>query len=300
MMLDFIKNLFSKKQQNIRGVEITNSIVMQVGGNLILDSELSQLLNIYKNDKSFLNQLIKEKLEYSRNIIIEGKSKDASLIIDTIYVACLKSINDENENTLNYLKALLCVLEGDISQTESLIGFIDTNCLYRNNIITSISIEKYGIADLIITDEVKEDHLFSYIILQILFKRMEYDYIIANFTPTDNSFHVQDYFYGLASLNKHNFVEAIRELDNANTKKPEPKYIFCKALGKINLNISQIEETDLNLDLINSQYQDLIDCGNICREFRDSNLIIFNMTKLRTLLILKSELFLYEYSKLPQ
>ena len=295
-----IKNLFSKKQQNIKNVEITNSVVLQVGGDVKLDSELSEILNVCRKDTIFLNQLVKEKLEESKNLIIEIKAKDASRIIDTIYIAGLKSIDVENSNLLNYLKALTCILDGDIEKAELTREFIENNNFYKMNIMTAIKINNTDITEFVITDELKEDRLLSCIILQILFGRKEFGCIIANFKPTAISFHVQDYFYGLASQNEHNFTESVQALEIANTKKSTPQYLFCKVIGQINLRLSQIKVNDLDLELLDSEYKQLLEIGNTCTEFREANSFMYNFVKLKVLLVMEAEEFLDEYSSLSE
>ena len=101
MMWNFLKNLFSGKNQSIGKTNITDSVVIQSGGDVVIDPKLSEQLVLHKNDRHFLNQLIKEKLSLCENLIFDGKAKDASCIVDTIYLASIKSITDEINDLLN-------------------------------------------------------------------------------------------------------------------------------------------------------------------------------------------------------
>ncbi|WMC91302.1 tetratricopeptide repeat protein [Kineothrix sp. MB12-C1] len=299
-MLSFFKNLFYKKQQNIERTTIVNSVVLQTGGDMVLDSELTDLLIMHKNDKCYLNQLIQEKLTHCETLILEDNRKDASRIIDTIYMSSLKSIDDANNDWLIYLKAVICVLSSDSENVKLLVDYLEKSSIYRNNIATAINLKNNSSFEFVMTDNYKEDHLFSYMLLHIFFNKSEWDYIISNFKPNEYSFHVQDCFYGLASFNNQNFVEAIQALDLAIKKRQLPKYSFYKALSCVYLDLEQIQEDDTDHDRLTSHYQKLINWGDACPELRDENLATFNLSKIRALLIINPETFLDEYSNLVQ
>ena len=299
-MVNFFRKLLSKRHQNIDRTTITDSIVIQTHGDFVIDSNLSDQLVLHKNDKHFLNQLIKEKLSLCENLIFDGRAKDASCIIDTIYVSSIKSINDEINDELNYLKAVLWVLSGDTEKSKSLVGRLESSPLYQNNISTIIDLDNNNMVNFVVTNEHKVDHLFIYMFLQVFFNKARWQYIINNFKPTKHSFHIQDYFYGLASFNEQNYVEAVRALNSANAKKTLPKYSFYMSLGQLNSGLETLHEDEMPVDVLESQYQVLIDAAISCPELRDANSIAFNLTRVRTLLFTNPESFLREYSDLSQ
>ena len=266
----------------------------------ILDKELSQQLNTIKNDANFLNQLIEEKLAHCKELILKGNTKDASRTIETIYIASLMSLSDKNVNLLNYLKVLICLLENDIARAESLVGFLDSNNPYTESIKSVMGIKANGVIDFIVTDEIRKDLLLSYVALMILFDQGEYEYILDNFKPTDSSYHVHDFFYGISYMNIESYIESAQAFDMANKKCPTPKYLFCLIVAQININLSQTSRIDKDFSMLNTQYFQLIKAGEACPEFRNANSDLFNMAKLRILLVQNSELFLDEYNRLTQ
>ena len=53
MMWNFLKNLFSGKNQRIDKTNITDSVVIQSGGDVVIDPKLSEQLVLHKTTNTF-------------------------------------------------------------------------------------------------------------------------------------------------------------------------------------------------------------------------------------------------------
>ena len=298
----FINSTKHKSRQNINNSELSNSLVIQVGHDMIIDKDLLSKLDLHKNDKIFLNKLVSENMKAAENMIIDGKAKDAANIIDTVYAAHVKSLTEENECKLNFLKAITYLLNNDISQAEIYIALIHNGNAYKSNANMLVNAVKSVSASdaLVVTEETKRDQLLSYTLLQVLFKKAEWQFIIDNYQPSVNSAHIQDFFYAISTLNQFRFSEATRAFDIAIEKKSDAKYMLFRAIAQLNDLMPQIAQQKIELELLKPLYDSLIEHGTLCPEFRELNSVIFYSTKLRALLIMDSETFLDDYNQLSQ
>jgi len=85
MMWSFIKDFFSKEQQNIKDVEITNSVVMQVGGDVILNVDSKSKLE-EKQEATPKHYKIPHKYALFSGRSIELSHIENSLETDDIYI----------------------------------------------------------------------------------------------------------------------------------------------------------------------------------------------------------------------
>ena len=288
------------KSQVVKNTEVNNSTLIVAGRDVIIDQELFGKLELHKNDKLLLNQLVGEKLKLVEGLIICGKIQDAIGITDTLNTAQTKNLNDEVVDSLKYLKIILCLLSNDVEQAKAMLELVSDESDFKCKIEFLLGVEKNGTESLDITDEIKSDNMFSYVLLQILFRKAEWQFIVGNFEPSSDSAHIQDFFFALSSLNKFQCYEATKALDRAIEKESEPKYIFCRAIAQINYIMPQIAENMVEKGLLKAEYDILVEYGNICAEFRELNPVMFYSTKLRALLVLDLDMFLNEYNHLRQ
>lgn len=299
-MQNILKNIFQKNEQNINKTTIINSNVVQVGGNLVLDSSLVSLLETNQNDKTLLNKLIGGYLQECEKHILHGKQRDALCIIDTIYSAYPKSISNENLERLNYCRAVISVINNDFKGARDKIDYLDPLSISKNKIELVLGLVDNNADVPIISDDVRNDHIYAYMILHGLVHKSMWDYITIHFMPSNQSFHLQDFYCGVAYFNQQNFSDAVKAFDWAISKDALPRYSFMKALGDIILTLDNISDMESDLDILRQQSDNLVKSGNESTELRDSNLYVFNLSRMRALAHLDFSNYINEYYKLEK
>lgn len=307
-----MSDFFSKKkiEQKIEGSELNNSNVTMVAGDLIIDSdasikidcgpEMGALFAVFKKDTPYLNQRIEQELESCESLILESNKSEAIKIINSILTASPVSINDTNQERLHYLKVISYMLSNDSTNENIKLHSdkIKESEKYKKNIEIGAALYKDSDVEFRLDDKQKADEILLYMILHISFKKSRFDYIVTNFKPDKNSFHFQDYFYGLGCFRKCRYTEASRALHSAIKKKALPQYKFYHALSSINESLIKCQQEAFPPENLKKQYEDLIALGNDCPDLREINSIPFNLAILSVLIYTEPKKFLDVYSKL--
>lgn len=197
-----------KNKQMIKNTNITNSQVIQAGGNVTLsiDKETLEQLNAASCNTPLLKRLVCEKLDICRQMIMHVNETEARKILDTFFTFGVNGLAPEIRQDLYFLRYLLLRYEDKIGDAEQCMELLDEDQL---NEIKRINL-------LLANQKIPEIHSLrpesQAFVLNRFFVKGMYCTIVSeyvNLKQDENDLSITwKYYAGISYFNMHSFEEA--------------------------------------------------------------------------------------------
>lgn len=246
------------KQQKLDHVIITNSNVMQVGGDLVIDKELyCELMAKCQNLKLF-NRLIREKIALCKNSILNKDIQKLQEITNTIFNYGLNGIDNEQTQILYFYRFICALLEKNNDCMEDCIDNLVNGYQEEAKILSKFQKEPYHM----------EFHDYSnlsieaqFVILDISFEEGLYAYIkelyLENVKENKEVSDILKYYCGLSMLNLHQYEDAHYILGCVNQLEKKTKIHLLQTLSLAQIEMIKYDREGTNGDELERIFHEL-------------------------------------------
>lgn len=230
--------------QNIRNTSISNSSLLQVGGDMTVNISGTEFLEeLLKNqsDNKLLNKLVSQELDICKKYILDKNILEIKRIISTFSNYGFTGFSSENRNRILLYKLILSNFEDEKNQNEIIEAMDDGSTKDNANFLNKIDVNKYKD---VITNLMEFEDEVRIVLLDKLFTAGKYEVIISTYELLDKGLldDTVTYYYGLSSFNVQNFGAAQNAFKSLRRAKDEKRIQLLVLLSEAQQELSLVDK----------------------------------------------------------
>lgn len=249
--------MFERTTQNIEDSPISNSTIIQAGGDVNIDSTLLAAITATNTTTKLLNRLISDKLAECDCCIKQLNNPAANQIINTIFTYGLQGLTPANQDLCHYYNAFFNISSNSAAVSNSCDCISDSNIVNRLLFLLNLSngdytnlFERYD----------SLPNIEQSLTLRLLSSDNQSDCIESLYqrfdAPTADSL---KYYYAIIKFNQGNYDESFNLAQSAFKIESNPHYKWIMILSSTFANLQNLSTPDTNyIENLNENIEQLI------------------------------------------
>ena len=233
--------------QKIQDSIITNSLVVQVGGDATIDSSFLESMKRSQRNEKLLNRLVDGKIKECKQNIIERKDKLARIILHTFLNYGIEDLPEDKRNIVRFYCFIMSIFDHDADTQEEIIELLDPTHKQEAEFMLDF-IENSD--EISIDNYIKKDEEVRTVVLDALFNKNQYssikklhiEYVQLN-TESDITL---DYYYGMASFNIQEYEVAMSILNKVSLDFNSDRIRLIVMIAEAHVQINKIQTDDFD------------------------------------------------------
>lgn len=247
-----------KNEQKIENANISNSIVLQTGGNLYLDENFFKELGNIQGNTQLLNNLIKEKIKTCLELVLRRDIVELRKVIQAFLTYGISGVERDLQQQIRYYQFLVALLEKNISEMNDAYDLLEAKYLQDATYVKGILYEE------------ENSNWDEFLILSVESQAVVLDLIFeqGNYTKIEDfgkqaekaKVNVDDiflYYVGISLFNLQKYDEALCRLNCIQDKNKRINIVIVTLLAKALIAIAQYDYFANNQEELHELY-DLI------------------------------------------